>query len=346
MGCHRYQEISSHLERKILDGSLSGRLPGIIRMTRDFKASQATIRHALDILLEKGLLTVNGTHGTFVTGIRPEKEHYGVIGLVGKVLDVRRNALLLEELDAFAAPKGFSMLQITNLSELIRTRSQVIAALPCDGFLVFGLTSELAVAIRTKGKGLVSLNACYGIPGVPWVDFDWHCAIPKLLRMLCAKGHSRIGLAAWNNRNYGFRDRLFEIYHKAMEENGIFEPDYFYAKMDAASLFAKHGSRINKVAGSMIADYFIGLDNPVSALYMQLEHPVAHAFAEAWKKRAGKRKVPLVIVCDHCPDIKDKMLWMDYADLHKKGIGMLVDQLSGNNSIQKQAYSHVTIKGF
>lgn len=82
-----YVQIAHYLRERIADGtySPSSTLPSEIELTSLLEVSRPTIRHALQLLTEEGLVERRPGRGTFVTGSkrRPPHKRTGTLALVG-----------------------------------------------------------------------------------------------------------------------------------------------------------------------------------------------------------------------------------------------------------------------
>ena len=107
-----YHSLSEKLEEYIHDRGLSGRLPGLGPLSREFGVNQLTMSKAIRLLEEKGLVTINGTRGTFVNEERRSRPVYKVIGLVG-VTKLDERDYILDNLEPYAERSGYHLLGIT-----------------------------------------------------------------------------------------------------------------------------------------------------------------------------------------------------------------------------------------
>lgn len=69
-----YRQVAAILRKRIADGELVGRLPGERYLASDYGVAVGTVRKALGLLRDEGLVeTVHGW-GTYVHGHRPPPE--------------------------------------------------------------------------------------------------------------------------------------------------------------------------------------------------------------------------------------------------------------------------------
>ena len=338
----RYIEICNDLERKIISGELNGRLPGVIRLTNIYHAGQSTVKRAIAELTKKGMVTCDSTRGTFITGRRRPDNHYGIICLVGVIYDEPANSMFISQLNNTAVQHGYSLLQIADITTFNQLRPQTLANLPCDGYLVLGLTSELAVSLKQTGKSLVALNCCENtIDGVSWVDFDWEKAYRRFFAHCRKKNYRKIGVASYDNRKFNFRDRIFKYYFDNTE--GDFDPDYFYCQLNAFQLHEKFGHDYQDQGGRLMAEYYAALPEVPEALLIHISVEFLHAFRKHWNKISNK-PMPELFCIDKEKIPGENVMQSNYYDLYRKALELLFDDLSSNGySPVKSALSPINI---
>lgn len=62
-----YRKIAAELRRRIAAGDITGQLPGVHALADEFGVSHMTVRKALDVLKDEGLIHAVRSLGTFVT---------------------------------------------------------------------------------------------------------------------------------------------------------------------------------------------------------------------------------------------------------------------------------------
>ena len=192
-----YHDLSEKLEVYIRDRGLSGRLPGLGPLSREFGVNPLTMSKAVRLLEEKGVVTINGTRGTFVNGTRPKRPVYKVIGLVG-VTKLDERDYILDNLEPYAAKKGYHLLGITGSPELFARKMSLLTSFPVDGliFCYSSLTTAIANYLHKEG---IPILACNRRPDLPWldtVDFDHDTLYQNVFNHLRKLGHHRIAVLA------------------------------------------------------------------------------------------------------------------------------------------------------
>ena len=63
-----YQQLAARLRDQIAAGQLSGQIPSIVRLAEEYDLAEVTVRSALNVLRDEGLLEFVPGRGTFVRG--------------------------------------------------------------------------------------------------------------------------------------------------------------------------------------------------------------------------------------------------------------------------------------
>lgn len=279
----KYIELSEKIAEGIKKGLWQERLPGVIKLSKELNADPATISKAFKVLADKGLVTINGKKGTFITKPGSRVRH-NVIGIIG--IDTTSEQLTgeLRAMEENAASKGFSIIGIAHNNQLFVNAPDLLMKFPVDGyvFMYSTLTFELAAFLRNKGIPFVSCNDPAGIPGVNWVDFDSEISFKKALRHLISIGHKNIAYAEFFNPNYNYTERMIKIYKETFLEAGLpFREEFIYSS-PKNDYFEKHGDNPYRRHGIDIAKKILSLKNKPSAIIM-VSTDTAYGFAEHFK---------------------------------------------------------------
>ena len=62
-----YQQLAGDLRNRITSGELTGKIPPIVDLAADYDVSEATVRTAISVLKEEGVVGTSRGRGTFVT---------------------------------------------------------------------------------------------------------------------------------------------------------------------------------------------------------------------------------------------------------------------------------------
>jgi len=194
----KYLMIARELELLVRRGGQMGRLPTEAALCRQYGCSRQTIRSALAVLEEKGLILRRQGSGSFVTRSAAKSSRQ-----IAVLLPDREEYLypaLLRSIRKEAAEAGFSAVcletggswqrELQHLTGLLRNPPAGVILEPiCD---VLGCGSEEPLA-RLTGLGvpLVYLNGCYAVPGCR-IQADEAAGAGILMAHFASTGHKKI----------------------------------------------------------------------------------------------------------------------------------------------------------
>ncbi len=188
-----YHELSEKLEAYITENKLSGRLPGLGKLSREFGVHQVTMSKAVKLLEEKGLCIVNGTRGTFITEKRSARPVHHMIGIFG-LNHMGKRDNFITGLNQATHNSGYTAIGMSIAPNFFAREPEILSSFPVDGFLfcTSSLTAKMAEYLRSVNLPFV---ACNRFPGLPWantVDFDHEAIMRSSLTYLRKLGHRRI----------------------------------------------------------------------------------------------------------------------------------------------------------
>ena len=192
-----YHDLSEKLEAYIRERGLSGRLPGLGPLSREFGVNPLTMSKAVRLLEKKGVVSINGTRGTFINETATKRPVCKVIGLVGVTHLDERN-YILDNLEPYAEKMGYHLLGITGSPELFARKMDLLTSFPVDGLIFCYSSLTTAIAEYLHGEKMPFL-ACNRRPDIPWldtVDFDHDSLYQNVFNHLHELGHRRIGILA------------------------------------------------------------------------------------------------------------------------------------------------------
>lgn len=317
----RYTEISGDLEARIIRGEFQDRLPGVIKLVNEYKSGQSTVKKAVRILEQKGLVTVNKTHGTFISNGKPIRRKYGVIGIVGGINDRRKGwTSLLEDIDVFSRKYKHHITYIGVDAKMLKNNPELISSFPVDGFIFIQSTisRDIVLELRRKGIPFVSAIACSDIPGVDWIDFGTMNTVEKITDELVRSGRKRIGIAKFKNLEYGFQKEVFYRYKKCMEKNNCYEPELFFSAETYFSFYKHHGENCFNAFGEKAADYFLNLKHIPDAVFLMSYSQAAEEFRKkmALKKLAVPSDIALIVMENNPTNEKNDFFSKIIVDFH------------------------------
>ena len=265
----RYIELSDQIEKGIKSGLWKIRLPGVIKLSKELKADPATISKAFKLLSDRGLVTIQGTKGTYIT--QPgQKTRHKIIGVVGIRTDMPSRHGELFPMEEAAAACGYRIVGVAHSNTLFIDNMELLLQFPVDGyiFMYSSLTFNIAAFLREKGIPFVSCNKPVGIPGVNWVDFNSEATLAKAVRYLIGLGHRRIAYAEFHNPNYSYTERMLSTYRQTLTEAGLHFNESFFLSKDVESYYNKYGEEYCFALGRDCALELIEIDDKPTAIIM------------------------------------------------------------------------------
>lgn len=341
----KYIDLSVSIEKGIKEGLWKERLPSVRQMSKDLNADPATVSKAFKLLSEKGLVTIQGNKGTFVTQPGKGVKHK-VIGIVGMSIDLPECSVEFSIMEKTAEAKKYKVVGIAYRNDLFVNDLDLLLKFPIDGyiFMYSRLTFEIAAFLRQNGIPFVSCNRPVGIPGVNWVDFDSEGSLEKALRYLIEQGHKRIGYIEFHRSHYRYSDRMLETYKKVLSERGFpFDKSLFLSEKHNAT-----GDNYFKEYGIRCADSIMKLKEKPSAVLIN-NLSMAYGFNEELKK--FKLNVPkdISVIAYNSQYIKDDFfttLFNDYTQRSETAVKMLMDLIDnpGMDAEQKLLEGKIIIR--
>ena len=178
------------------------RLPTEAELSQRFGVSRQTVRRALQLLAEEGVVQSRQGSGTYATGLARASQTRQV-AVISSFLDDYIFPTILHDAQSVFAAEGYSTLIFATENQISREREilQQLLAQPVGGILVEGSktalpnpNSDLYQQLRGTGVPMVFLHRAYAeLPGIPCVSDDNYGGGYKLAQYLIDKGHRRIG---------------------------------------------------------------------------------------------------------------------------------------------------------
>lgn len=265
----KYIDLSKVLEKAIETGKWQDRLPGVFRLATEYNVDPATISKALKLLEQKGIVTINGRRGTFISKHETRPIHK-IIGVVGASEEDNVTCHDLAIIKEYFKNLNYEVIAISQNDDLLRTNPQFWAKLPIDGliFMYSTLTRELISELRQNGMPFVSTNKIIGLPGISWVDFGGTDALAELIRYFHKLGHRRIAFVDIEHNKNNFTERLQKAYCDTCAKLNCLNEELFYVsdKIDT------------------LADDFLNMNTGATAI-ISLSYGIAKSFKKAAEAR-------------------------------------------------------------
>ena len=337
----RYIDLSDKIEKGIKDGLWKERLPGVIKLSKELNADPATLSKAFRVLAGKGLVTIQGKKGTYITQPGRGVKHK-VIGVVGIKTDTPGYSEEFSAMEKAAEASGYRAVGIAHKNDLFVKDLDLLLKFPVDGyiFMYSRLTFEIAAFLRENGVPFVYCNRPVGIPGVNWVDFDSEGSFEKAVRYFIGLGHKKIAYFEFHNPNYKFSERILNTYKKVLSETGLpFDKSLFISK-DVAPYYKIHGEDYLRIYGVDCAnDIMKQKEKPTAAL--TTDSDMAYGFIEELKKYNLNVPADISVISynSHYAQGKDNFLTTLFNDYKKRSAGavkMIVDLIASPCGEAKQ----------
>lgn len=199
----KYQVLADQLREELArNGGRSGRrLPTEQELAQRYQLSRQTVRHALRLLEEEGLIQRRQGSGSFATGLLPNVVPRQV-AVVVPFMDEYIYPSILHDISASLSRQGYSAAASATGNQVDREREILLHLLeqPISGLLVEGSKTALPSPnidiyqrLRQAGIPMIFLHGTYGeLPGVPCVADDNYGGGRKLARYLADQGHREI----------------------------------------------------------------------------------------------------------------------------------------------------------
>lgn len=223
----KYLQLADHLRRQIESGiwEAAYRLPPEIDLARKLEVSRGTVRQAMDLLVNQGLLQRIAGKGTFVT--TPERRPQSQ--LIGIVVPFLRDSLttdMLRGAESVLRRTGYSLIFSHSEGDLQLEQGQLerLQREGVSGLIVFPIGSPHEPALLTRHVRptlpLVLIDRC--LPGIvaDCVVADNLGGAYRAVEHLLALGHRRIACISLPDAPSSVVDRV-RGYEQALRDAGI-----------------------------------------------------------------------------------------------------------------------------
>ncbi|OQA88851.1 MAG: hypothetical protein BWY31_00035 [Lentisphaerae bacterium ADurb.Bin242] len=328
-----YQNLSEKLEKYIADNGITGRMPGVLKLSRELGVHHVTLSKAMRILEKKGVLSINGTKGTFVHESSVKRPKHHVIALVGADAEQVESKEILTRLNEAARRSGYHVIGITFEEGLYQRNKAILLNFPVDGFLfrMSSLRREQAELLRREEFPMVSGARKEGYPWLDQTDCDHHAGYSLLLDRLLALGHRRIAFLEFD-RVPEYRFYLNNIRRVFEEKLGdAFDPDLFYAKERGRDLLLEYGEDYWEIYPERALKFWFALPEPPTAVIAPLPLLIRiDRFLEKMKIKVPQN-VSLMLVSSSGKMEYKKFsgIVYDEYDMLLWGLHCLLDRLNG-----------------
>ena len=198
----KYQQLAGILRSELSSvAKQGGKLPTEAELSRRYHMSRQTVRHALQLLTEEGLVFSRQGSGTFLSPPAP-KQSAGPIAVITTFLDDYIFPKILHDVQSVFSESGYSIIVFSTDNLVSREREilQELLSMPISGVLAEGTKSalpspntDLYLRMHNKGVPILFLHGIYSnLTGFPCVSDANESGGYILTRYLLEKGHRNI----------------------------------------------------------------------------------------------------------------------------------------------------------
>lgn len=263
----KYKELSEKIERHIFDRKLTGRLPGVRQLACQFEVNKITVNKALWLLEQKGILAIDGAHGTFINPNYTNRPRYHVIGIVG-MNDNHVNNRFLEWLNRKYESLGYKIMGFFCPWELWHKDMDLLLKFPVDGYIFLGsYADEKTLLLLHEHRIPVVASIFFDFPWLDRATYDHVQGYTSAIRYMKSLGHRRIGFVDL------YRPPEYHIYLDTIRKTFIqaqgadFREEFFHVISEG---FCNSLDRCSPQFSSRLAEetvsYFMNLPEPPTAL--------------------------------------------------------------------------------
>ncbi len=253
---HKYIVIKDLIKERVASGKLVNKLPGERVLAEELGASYMTVRKAIAELVQDGILSKQGTRGTFVNHKKNNSKHTHNIGFfldedIKEGISSPYYSLIFKSLEEEVTRAGYNMLYFSDFDDInpLKNTRKV------DGVIIscFPRIEDRVQQIKSY-LPIVLLDNIASDKSIPSVTIDNFNSCSHAVEDLIHQGHHRIGFVSGLMDSDVCRDRLLG-YKNALARNGI--------KEDRALSFKGDYSF---ESGEKAGEYFISLVQRPSAI--------------------------------------------------------------------------------
>ena len=328
-----YQDLSKKLEAYIAEKGLHGRLPGVLKLSKELGVHHVTLSKALRILERKGILSIHGTRGTFINEGKTGRPLHHVIALVGVNSEQIEGRERLGKLNDFARSFGYNVIGITFENELFRRNMGMLLNFPVDAFLfrMSSLRKEQAELLHRENIPIVSCARKKGYSWLDQTDCDHDAGYSVLLDRLIALGHRRIAFLEFDRiEEYRFYlDDIRSVFQRKLGNN--FAPSLFYVKETGYDLWRRFGEEYWNIYPMRAIRHWFSRPDPPTAVIVPF-HLFVRLRAILTKMNFRIPQDVSLLYVNHSTEIPDQDaagVQFDEDEMLLWGMRRLIDRLNG-----------------
>lgn len=330
-----YIEISRMVEDYIHEKKITGKLPGIIALSKKLDVNRITLAKAFHLLEERGIITICGTGGSFVNLKRRRMPRYHSLAVVGLNVDApEAQERCMVRMNDIAGKQNFNVLNLGLSFLQLKDNRDIFGNFPVDGYLFHNsrLTIEHVDFFNRTGIPFVNMGKLNGAELRDLIDHDHRSGYPIALRHLMELGHRRIAYIEYAVREE-IRDYTDTVHHAFASTLGaFFDPELFYVRKTCRELENEYGSFVHRVYMHEALKHLFSRPEPPTAVITvsALMIPCYEMLRGAGLEVPGD--VSLIGVEGNAPNKTVTTLFYDTDELLMHGTARLLDVVNGNDS--------------
>ena len=227
-----YLQAVAYLRGRIQDGTWPPRsaLPSEKALAAQLQVSRPTVRHALEILIDEGLLVRKPGRGTFVTDADARQQHKrtGNLALIGPEMGDSFLMRLITGAEHVASQNGYHLI-LCNAGNQIAVEQKYMRDLwegtKVDGFLIMAADAPhphpVFCEFQRSGVPMILIDRYFPDLQVPFVVSDNRRGGYLVTRHLLDLGHREIGFVTRPNLYVSSVAQRLQGYKQALQEAGI-----------------------------------------------------------------------------------------------------------------------------
>ena len=251
-------ELEAELGQMRLEGKL--RLPSEDELCRKYSCSRQTVRSALDLMVDKGLIVKKRGSGSYISDKAKKKSNK--VFLIVEDQDEYTNPELIGAIKPALKKIGYDLTCISTRGSYDKERealSEVISACPAAVLIepisdiIPNHNKSLLEAIHNKDIPVIYLFSSYPFPeGSVCIEEDDINGIKTLVSYLKDKGHTDIACAFRLDDSRGLR--RYKSFVDSLHENGLhFEQQraFFFSSKERREMLGGSEELLLKIAGEI-----------------------------------------------------------------------------------------------
>ncbi len=243
-----YQDLSRKLEAYITEHGITGRLPGVLKLSRELGVHHVTLTKAIRLLEKKGLLSIQGTRGTFVR--EKTRRNFHVIGFVGVSAEATAREIAFADRNAKLANTGYRIMDISVNRQLVFENPRLLLQFPVDAYVFYGsFFSRGIMKVLQEDEIPVIATINPEFPEINHIGSDHRPAYARVLRLLRNAGCRRIAFLNYLRQDE-FKYYISDIRNAFQTELGSgFDPRLFSA-YDMFDYYARYGEAYDEAVAN------------------------------------------------------------------------------------------------